>query len=162
MNIGKAILKDIEERFKSADFKQFLDVELEQIMVNHISHLNANTQNPDGTQRTPLSELHSKHKEKAGRAPIPDLYYLGSADHFFYAQSDVNNASLGFDYGNSEVGGYMFDHETGGGGMPMRRQFPVNDANSNQSDEYSLRMLYDEVLQGLSKVLNSARVVRVG
>ena len=162
MHIGKAILKDIEDLFVSNTFKQFLDGDMEDIMMNHISHINFNAQNPDGSQRVPLGALHSKHKEQAGRLPIPDLYYTGAAEHFLYAEANQQESSLGFDYGNAEVGGYMTDHEMGGGGMPVRRQFPVNDPQSGQADDYSLRMIHDEVLEALGKVLNSSRVVTVG
>jgi hypothetical protein len=156
MTIGEAIVKDIKEMFNSSELGNVLD-NIGTIYSDSIEEMNRQAREPDGASRTPLNQTYADIKQELGRQDVADFYFSGDAYESFYYEESVGDRSVGFGYDDATITEYMLNHEQGTGGVPERRQFPIeSDLNSAEQ-----QMNYDDVEQELSAYLNTPRVIRV-
>jgi len=154
MTIGEAIVKDIQGMLDSSEFGSVLD-NIGTIYSDSIEEMNRQGREPDGASRFPLNSTYADIKKSMGRQDIADFYFSGNAYESFYYEENVGNKSIGFGYDNANVSEYMLDHEQGTGGVPERRQFPI-ESDSNSAEQ---QMNYDDVSDEILAYLNKPRTI---
>lgn len=154
MTIGEAIVKDIQGMMDSSEFNVVLD-NVGSIYSDSIEEMNRQGREPDGGSRVPLNPTYQSIKTSLGRQDISDFYFSGKAYEAFDYEENTSSKSVGFFYGDADIMQYMTYHEEGNGGMPERRQFPV------ESDSYSAeqQLNFDDVANELSVYLNKPRTI---
>lgn len=172
--LGKALSNDFERLFNSPHYNDFLNDVVGTGYREGVNKMNYQAMEPDGATRIELSDEYAEYKSMELGIPSPeaDLYFRGRREHSFGYFADTGRSEVNFDYSDSRVSEYMYEHETGKTGLPIRRQFPVETDHTQvtmapTSDPSSVDVMdfansmASIVYKGMEEVLNSERTIKV-
>lgn len=172
--LGEALSDDFARLFKSAEYNDFLNDVVGKGYKDKIEEMNMQALEPDGETRIELSDEYAEYKSMELGLPSPeaDLFFRGRRYKSFGYFADTARSEVSFDYSDSRVSEYMYEHETGKTGLPIRRQFPVESdhgtvtmASSADPSSANVENLADSmagiVYKGMEQVLNAPRTVRI-
>lgn len=116
---------------------------------------------PDGSKRQKLNSKYRRRKVNKGVNPIRDHYYSGDAFRNFYHEQSQN--TIGFDYQDSKVHGYMKGHEDKAESGQNTRMYPIEKDTGSSEQKEVIRFVEKRILEMLNELppIKAQSVARV-
>lgn len=144
MDLGKAIIKDIEKTLSNANMKHILEA-TNKLYKESMEQLNLEARNPDGKPRTRLTPAYAKRKAKEKKdgtggasTGFANFVLTGRAKKSLKGTvaTSANTLDIFYHFTDDKANEYMYAHEVSDPYKKERRQFPIerDSKSSRQKD----------------------------